>query len=250
MSGPPVSGAAALAQAARIGPFFRLLLDPDERWTSFAEFAADDARVAAAIADARTRLATSCRVPEAAVEPRTVASLWHLGLAAELASPALGAAALAGWVPRLDRLRWGHEPSGEQGRLGIRVDDIAGTSVSDAAEAAGAVNAGVVKAAITPLTETVARVGSVSELVVWGNVWSVFAGAATVVARERPYAGGAALSIVRAIMQTVQRPLPGGYDQAGRFRRDTCCLYYRLPRGGLCGDCVLDKVPSTPPERA
>jgi ferric iron reductase protein FhuF len=23
------------------------------------------------------------------------------------------------------------------------------------------------------------------------------------------------------------------------FRRNSCCLYYRLPEGGLCGDCVL-----------
>jgi ferric iron reductase protein FhuF len=26
-------------------------------------------------------------------------------------------------------------------------------------------------------------------------------------------------------------------------RRTTCCLYYRVPGGGLCGDCVLDRVP-------
>jgi ferric iron reductase protein FhuF len=30
----------------------------------------------------------------------------------------------------------------------------------------------------------------------------------------------------------VRRPPPD-------FLRNSCCLYYRLPDGGLCGDCVL-----------
>jgi ferric iron reductase protein FhuF len=32
-----------------------------------------------------------------------------------------------------------------------------------------------------------------------------------------------------------------GVDRSGSsvFRRTTCCLYYRLPDGGLCGDCAL-----------
>ncbi|MGW5694872.1 (2Fe-2S)-binding protein, partial [Streptomyces asiaticus] len=27
------------------------------------------------------------------------------------------------------------------------------------------------------------------------------------------------------------------------YRRRTCCLYYRVPGGGLCGDCVLREAP-------
>jgi iron complex transport system ATP-binding protein len=27
------------------------------------------------------------------------------------------------------------------------------------------------------------------------------------------------------------------------YRRTSCCLYYRAPRGGLCGDCVLTSKP-------
>ncbi|WP_171907136.1 (2Fe-2S)-binding protein, partial [Streptomyces niveus] len=30
----------------------------------------------------------------------------------------------------------------------------------------------------------------------------------------------------------------------GTFRRRSCCLYYRCPSGGLCGDCVFDRPPS------
>ncbi|MGH3410268.1 MAG: (2Fe-2S)-binding protein [Streptosporangiaceae bacterium] len=28
------------------------------------------------------------------------------------------------------------------------------------------------------------------------------------------------------------------------FRRHSCCLYYRLPGGGLCGDCALAAPPT------
>ena len=42
--------------------------------------------------------------------------------------------------------------------------------------------------------------------------------------------------------QTYDTPLSDtgtlGPDGEG-FRRRSCCLYYRVPGGGLCGDCVL-----------
>jgi hypothetical protein len=28
------------------------------------------------------------------------------------------------------------------------------------------------------------------------------------------------------------------------FRRRSCCLYYRIPGGGRCGDCALDRAPT------
>jgi iron complex transport system ATP-binding protein len=32
------------------------------------------------------------------------------------------------------------------------------------------------------------------------------------------------------------------FSDAG-YRRTSCCLYYRVPGGGLCGDCVLTTQP-------
>jgi hypothetical protein len=236
-------GAAALAEAAGVGPYFRLLLDPADAWRPFSDFAADAEQVSAALGAHRRRLAIAVGETEAAVEPRVAASLWHLGLTAELVSPALGTAALAGWVPRLDGLRWPDEPASEPKRLGIQVDDIAGTQVSDADSAAAAIHAGVVRGPVAQLTEAVAEVASVSRQLLWGNVWSAFAGAATVIAMARPDAGARAVSIVRALVSTTSQPLAGRYDAAASYRRDTCCLYYRLPHGGLCGDCVLHRIP-------
>jgi hypothetical protein len=31
----------------------------------------------------------------------------------------------------------------------------------------------------------------------------------------------------------------GRFARPGLFIRRSCCLYYRIPGGGLCGDCVL-----------
>ncbi|NED81420.1 (2Fe-2S)-binding protein, partial [Streptomyces sp. SID11233] len=33
-------------------------------------------------------------------------------------------------------------------------------------------------------------------------------------------------------------------DLGVAYRRNSCCLYYRTPRGTLCGDCVLHTAPS------
>ena len=38
-------------------------------------------------------------------------------------------------------------------------------------------------------------------------------------------------------------------DAALTFRRRSCCLYYRVPGGGLCGDCCLDRPPGREPRR-
>lgn len=32
-------------------------------------------------------------------------------------------------------------------------------------------------------------------------------------------------------------------DQPWSFRRTSCCLFYRMPGAGVCGDCVLDEAP-------
>ncbi|HSS67670.1 MAG TPA: (2Fe-2S)-binding protein [Nocardioidaceae bacterium] len=253
VSGADHDVADALRKAAEIGPFFALTLDPPgPGWTAFADFAADDDTVAEAVAEARIRLAVGAGVDESAVEWRAAASVWHLGVVARVVSPALGAAALAGWCPRLGGLRWhrDHQRHGDStsSLLAVRTDELDGTAVVEAAAAADAIAAGVIDPVLGPLTRTVAEVGSVSDHVLWGNVWSASAGAATMIARARPESGPEALAIVRALVEAGGRPMPGRY-LSDRYRRDTCCLYYRLPRGGLCGDCVLRRMPSARPAR-
>ena len=85
----------------------------------------------------------------------------------------------------------------------------------------------------------------VSPQVLWGNVASALAGAAGMLAEGFPARAQAAGQLTAAILR--QGPLRGTGELvqpdaavARRFLvRRSCCLFYRVPGGGTCGDCVL-----------
>jgi hypothetical protein len=94
------------------------------------------------------------------------------------------------------------------------------------------------------LIESVRADTPVAAALLWGNVASGLVGAAR--------ACGA-----RAFLDAVREhgPLRGagsfpaggaGADGIGGFLRRTCCLYYRLPGGGYCGDCPLPHTKKGP----
>jgi hypothetical protein len=154
------------------------------------------------------------------VPARVVASVTFLGLASRLLSPPLAAYVLGGVFPAA-ALWWKPVPGGPWP-----------IAYRDAAPAEPGV------AAVTPVLETFRARFALSPKVLWGNVASALAGAAgllppaafAVVDRllgEPPLAG----------MGRLVRPDP---DRSRRFLvRANCCLYYRLPGGGTCADCVL-----------
>jgi hypothetical protein len=74
-----------------------------------------------------------------------------------------------------------------------------------------------------------------SKRLLWGNVASALHAAPRVL--ELP----AARSWADAMLGIP--PLRG--EMLGD-RRATCCLFYEVPGGGLCGDCVLRRVPARP----
>ena len=84
-----------------------------------------------------------------------------------------------------------------------------------------------------------------SERVLWGNVASAVASARQLVAAGRPDAAPRAAEVARHLLATP--PLaatatlraPDAPDVGWSFRRRSCCLFHRVPGGGLCGDCVL-----------
>jgi iron complex transport system ATP-binding protein len=76
----------------------------------------------------------------------------------------------------------------------------------------------------------------------WGNVASSLAGAL----RMLVLAGAASLPAARSLAEALLSygPLRGtGHLSVGggqlSFARRSCCLYYTLPGGGMCGDCAL-----------
>ena len=214
---------AALAEVARVGPFFAMDTDPDiaehplwRPFTSLCGRALPDQ-----IAAVRIRLGTD--------EPRVAASLLFQGIAGRLWSPVLAVAALHGVVPDLDpaRLYWRAMSPGPV----LLAAPGAGGLPADAS----AVRHVVVERHLRPLVEAVRAVTPVAEGLLWGNAASALTGALAVLARARP---GAGTRLVGELLDLPPLRGTGTLGPAG-FRRRSCCLYYRVPGGGLCGDCAL-----------
>jgi hypothetical protein len=85
---------------------------------------------------------------------------------------------------------------------------------------------------VAPLLEVFRARFRLSPQVLWGNVASALGGAAGQLGARAWPAVGSLLT---------RSPLSGMAIVAGRsLRRRNCCLYYRIPGGGTCGDCVLN----------
>ena len=160
------------------------------------------------------------------VELRVAASTMSLGLFARLVSPALGAAALQLRLPRptLDSIWWRAVDSGPWllALTGPR------TQVSPA---------GVLTEVLEPVAEYIGRRYGLSRLILRGNAASAVFGAVNVIRSVRIDLLPTARDLAAALLSG---PLSGtGQLHRQRFVRFSCCLYYRVPGGGYCGDCVL-----------
>ncbi|MGW4566776.1 (2Fe-2S)-binding protein [Streptomyces sp. NPDC004561] len=183
-----------------------------------------------------------------APEPRVSASISHQGLAARLWSTALGCAVLYGRLPDLDPrlLRWDPTASAP--------DDLWLTEVrarpGDAAALAGAVLHGHLE----PLGEALRVRYGIAAGLLWGNAGSALAGAARELDRwARAHGRTDAAERARALTgELFEHPLlrATGTRTGTAFRRRSCCLYYRVPGGGVCGDCCFIRPPRSSPRAA
>lgn len=234
---------AALGLAAEIGRFF--VLDrwtPDAGWRPLRELVDRPDVLDERVAAARAMLAGRSRVEVDEIEERATASIVFLGLAARLVSPAFACAVLADRVPdlQLDSLWWqptvggpwplarseapGYEPTGD---LAQDLDAV------------------VLRPIVTPVLEAFGRTFAVSPQVLWGNVASSLAGALTMLRTARPDRAQAATQLVGRLLEHGTLAGTGDLDPAGpSFVRRSCCLFYRVPGAGICGDCVLDEPPT------
>jgi FhuF 2Fe-2S C-terminal domain len=214
--------AEALTAAAAVGPYF--VWEPwtdADGWRPVAELADRDV-VADRVDAARTALITMFGLAEEDVPARVIASVTFLGLASRLLSPALGAQVLGGVLPAAE-LWWKPVPGGPW-PFAYR-DAVAGESLL---------------APVPPVLAAFQDRFALSPQVLWGNVASALAGAAGLLPDpERAFAvvAEALAGPPLAGMAELVRPDP---RHARRFLvRNNCCLYYRIPGGGYCGDCVL-----------
>jgi ferric iron reductase protein FhuF len=83
----------------------------------------------------------------------------------------------------------------------------------------------------------------------WGNAASAVAAAKRLLVMQRSATAGRAADVAEAVL--VHGPFAGAGellsprdpDVVWTFRRRSCCLYYRVPGGGVCGDCCFTRPP-------
>ncbi|MET9556179.1 (2Fe-2S)-binding protein [Streptomyces sp. NPDC006645] len=244
-----------LAEVGSVGGFFALRTQAPDRpvdrgahgsaYSPFAAIYAGDIAPLSARVDA---VAEKLGAPER----RVAASIAQLGLAARLWSVALGSAALHGEVPDLDpaRLYWNpHRTSPDDLLLpGPRAFPVTGAAARPTVTAlAEAVREVVQFGHLVPLGAALRADGAIAPRLLWGNAGSALAGALSELRvwshrAGRPEAGERAAAIGAALFTHPDLRATGRRED-GTFRRRSCCLYYRCPSGGLCGDCVFDRPP-------
>lgn len=194
------------------GPFFAISLHaapPPTPWRPLSELGPKSAD---RVAEVQVSLGTDLRV---------AASIAQLGLVARLVAPVLAAAARHGVL--LD-LTGGYWQPPLTSTFALSLPDGRASVAADAL--AACVQAGPV----AELTAAIGRLATVPPRVLAGNIASAVNGAAL---QLGPAAYPAAAALLAGIPSEDAYPGPG-------FRRRSCCLRYRVPRAGLCGDCVLD----------
>jgi FhuF 2Fe-2S C-terminal domain len=246
-----VDATAALVAASGGGPYFSLEpLTRDAGWRPLRVLVSDPAVLSERVEHARGVMARNAGLRPDEVERRVAASIVFLGLASRLVSPSLGAAVAGGVVPdlTLDGLWW--RPA-DGGPLPLATGPVAGTAVGELATgdqlsaAAGLLSERCVEGLAGPLAAAFGGLFRLSPRVLWGNVASALAGAAGMLAEAVPQRAEAAGQLTAGIL--ARGPLRGTGElvqpdasQARRFLvRRGCCLLYRVPGAGTCGDCVL-----------
>ncbi|MEU5125850.1 (2Fe-2S)-binding protein [Streptomyces mobaraensis] len=231
-----------LTELAAVGPFFALRTDDDELGGPGpgGYLPLGEGAVRLRVETVGRRLGTE--------EGRVAASVAFQGVAGRLLSVALGAAVLVGRVPDLagDGLRW--HP------LLTAPDDLwlpDAPFLPSGTDPVAGIAAAVVEGRLAPLHDLFRTAVPVSSRVLWGNAGSALGGALRVLhawCAQRGRGGEAARAVGYA-RSLLEHPLLAGTGRltgsatGPEFVRTTCCLYYRVPSGGMCGDCVLRHPP-------
>jgi hypothetical protein len=208
----------ALVGAAALGPFFDLLTE------------GAGPPVATLHEDGLGTLISDMRLRLGVAEDRVAAATLHLGLVAKLWSPVL-ACALHGVVPDLTGLR--HRTADG----GFWLPRPRGLMTADPAPL---VYDQVVTGQLTPLAAAIHREVKIADGLLWGNAASALIGALRVITTTHPALTAPAHDLAERLLSTGALAGTASFTGPGlTIRRNSCCLYYLAPGGGLCGDCAL-----------
>ncbi|MFC3997496.1 IucA/IucC family C-terminal-domain containing protein [Nocardiopsis sediminis] len=275
---------AVLADVAAVNLFFAVAPEcAGPGWLPVGELGRRADLLAGEVATVRAALAEASGCTPGQVEGRVAASLFYQGLASRLLSPVIGAALAHGRVPDPAGLCWRRDRRGplvfalgegtpllpvaadrngngngttvgtplRSGAYRTPRPDGAGSQEGPSPETvADLVRTRVLEGVLRPVGAALRAQVRVAERLLWGNAASALAGAVGSLARARPALAADARALAAALL--ARPPLAGlgrlGPEPGHGFTRTTCCLYYRLPGAGMCGDCAL--LPSARRSRA
>lgn len=269
-------GTACLATLDELGGFFAVVPapGPETGAVAWSDVLAEQA-LSTRFTTVRAALAESSRLPVEQVDPKVAVSAVQVAVASRLWSVALASAVLHGWVPDLSADNLVASPQ-HRGSVPLGVKDpqagyavplmpsaagsgggrvaLTGAEHLDLAGTARLLDEHVARGPLVELGVACTRVGRTPRRVLTSNSTSALVGGARVLAGLRPAQGATAWALVRELLvrpaasaggalvdrATLPDGVGGATDRAGEaFLRSGCCLFYRLPRHGLCPDCVL-----------
>lgn len=214
----------ALDDTAAAGPFFVLGVgDGGPGWRPAAGLYA--AGLPGLVASTAAQLGVT--------EPRVAASTVQLGYAARLWSPVLGCVLLHAIVPDLAGLRVAAGPP-----LRLRVPQPRGWQADSEPGLAALAYRMVVPGQLEPMRRGFGV--KIAAGLLHGNAAAAMTAALRVLAAGRPGLERPARALAQRLLGTGLLRGTGELTGPGlEFRRRSCCLFYRVPGGGLCGDCPL-----------
>jgi iron complex transport system ATP-binding protein len=221
---PEPQTTAMLAELSTVSQYFAVGTGPaDDGWQPVQRLYADTELLDGIVRRVQARIE--------ATERRVAASTLFLGFAARLWSIGLGALAghrlLADLTPEHLLFREA------DGRIGLHIEHPVAWRADDLEPLLADM---VLDTHLAPLAAALRRLGPISEKVLRGNSATALLGAARVFGREPGH------QLARRLCSDERLSGAIRFDKNG-YHRTSCCLYYRTPGGGLCGECVLTTRP-------
>lgn len=222
----------ARRRAVGAGMFFGLHHpDPRRQWQSAQQlYNGDDAEIVHML-----RLVTS----RMGGEPRVAASLCFQGYASRLLSPLIACVMLNGCMPKISaqQLYWRH---GDTEMVTLAADSVEGVT-GPPRELLDELISSTFSHHLDPLAEALHRQVSVAARLLHGNATAALISALRLVDSH----SGLDWREMAKHALGHQRLRGGGWLRDGEpsFVRHSCCLYYRVSPGSMCGDCSLSHPP-------
>jgi iron complex transport system ATP-binding protein len=238
--------AAALRRVARRGPFFDLRAgatsedgDGPTGWLPFSELDSPAAR------EARDRALARLTARLGVADLRPVASLLQMSLAARLCSPLLATAAEFGLIACLEPQHVSYAFP-DRGSILLRLDAIPTGCAGTPDELAGELQRVLTDGVLASFTSALGTSVALSPQTTNGNIASTLVAAAQILSRTpgSDAIGSRGFELVDLLLAKPPLAGTGAFRSADprserSFRRRSCCLFYRIPNRGICGDCVL-----------